>query len=661
MIFNSIHNHTTYSTLDGLSKPHELAYRAYKVGSTAVGISDHGVISAAVHFVEACKETCKCGRPKAYHPTQSCEKYEAIGIKPILGCEFYVCDQPASIKEKENKNKHHLCLFAKNLTGYKILIKLVSRANDNFYTKARISVKDLEDFDCTNFIAFSGHPGSELFNILFRDSKSVYKLTYEQCKEVLYEDYEERAIKFVENYKRIFGDGNFFIEIQTIDAERLPCARLAAEILRVVAVKTNTKPLATCDSHYPERKDAKDQRVLLATALRTTLPKIEQAIDNDDEIGLEGFFKSDNYHLGSLEDMLACNTEEEINNTVVLSDMVEVYNITSKPIFPKYVCPNNTTPDEHLRELCREGWKKKISLIIPRDKHKEYADRVKEELEVFTEAKIAPYFLVVQDYINKFKNDGVLIGPGRGSAGGCLVSYLLNIIELDPIEYGLSFARFYNRGRNTADKVSLPDIDTDFPKSMRSKVIEYLQEKYGHDCVAQIVTFGTMKGRSALKDVLTAHEACSFSEMNEITKFIPNEAEINDDLQEMTEEEGESSIIKWALENNASDLSKWCSIKEDGALEGDLAEYFAQAIRLEGCKRSMGRHASGILISPVPISDICPTVRVKDDGGELLVAGYDMIAAEKSGLVKADILGITSLDTLMEYESLLAEGDKCLI
>lgn len=205
-------------------------------------------------------------------------------------------------------------------------------------------------------------------------------------------------------------------------------------------------------------------------------------------------------------------------------------------------------------------------------------------------------------------------------------------------------------------RISPPDIDVDFPRSYRDKVVEYIKQKYGEDKVAKILTFNTMKGRSSISDVLTIHEACSFDEIKQITKFIPDEAKISDDLQEMIEEEGESSIIRWALENNDKELKQWCWINNEGDLEGDLAPFFEQAIRLEGTKRSLGRHACGYVISPKPLKELAPMIKVKGDDEELTL-GFDGPTCESIGLIKVDLLAIAALDKLMMYEHMLETQD----
>lgn len=231
----------------------------------------------------------------------------------------------------------------------------------------------------------------------------------------------------------------------------------------------------------------------------------------------------------------------------------------------------------------------------------------------------------------------------HNSAAGCLVSYLLGITQVDPIEYDLIFERFYNKGRNSKDHISLPDIDIDVPALKRDQIMNYIKNKYGNEYVGQIVTFGRLQGRSAIKEVFRVKEACSFTEVNEITKHIPDEARISDQLEEMDEED--RSIIMWALINNASDLQDFCFINSRGELEGDYAEHFKHAIAIEGTFKTQGKHAAGIVVSGRKLRDVCPMVNPKE--GEEKICGFEMEDLESVGLPKLDLLGLSLLDKLM--------------
>jgi DNA polymerase-3 subunit alpha len=236
----------------------------------------------------------------------------------------------------------------------------------------------------------------------------------------------------------------------------------------------------------------------------------------------------------------------------------------------------------------------------------------------------------------------------HNSAAGCLISYLIGITKIDPIEFDLLFARFYNAGRNTADHISLPDIDIDVPGTKRDEIIAYLKDKYGHSRVSQMLTFGRLQGKSAIKEVLRINEACSFGEMNAISNCIPDEAKISDQLAEMDDED--RSIIRWALINNSEELRDFCRLSEDGKLEGEYAEYFEQAIQIEGTFKTQGKHAAGVVISAEPLQKVCPMVKQK--GSSEKIAGLEMTDLEALGHVKFDILGLSLLDKLMLIKEL---------
>jgi DNA polymerase-3 subunit alpha len=248
-----------------------------------------------------------------------------------------------------------------------------------------------------------------------------------------------------------------------------------------------------------------------------------------------------------------------------------------------------------------------------------------------------------------------LPGPGRGSAAGCLVSYLIGITSIDPIQYNLIFERFYNSGRNTKDRISMPDIDVDVPINKREYIIDYIKNKYGHNKVSQMITFNTMKGRGALKEVLRVYGNIPFEEMNRITKCIPDEAKIADELQEMKEDTGEASIIRWALENNVDKLKEWCYIDDDNNLSGPLAKRFEQAIRLEGTKSNQSKHAAGVVISSESLDTVCPMIY--DSKNKQLIAGMEMQDLESLGVIKFDVLGIAMLDKIMNISESLNYGE----
>lgn len=398
-------------------------------------------------------------------------------------------------------------------------------------------------------------------------------------------------------------------------------------------------------SYYVDKSDAKLHRLLLCSDMKTTMPAINKQIKKG--VDVPEYFTNDTYYIKDKSET------QKLDKSLIqkIYNQCEEYDILSKPMLPKFSCPNGQSEEEYLKELCRIGWR---NLLIENDKvsteedKNRYLERFKEEFDVIKNANLFGYFLIVQDIIKYVNDQGWLSGPGRGSAAGCLISYLIGITKIDPLEYDLLFARFYNAGRNTDDHISLPDIDMDVPGNKRDEVIAYLKSKYGKDHVSQMITFGRLQGRSAIKEVLRIHEACSFSEMNAITKAIPNEAEISDQLADMDDDE--RSIIRWALINNADELRDFCYINDDGKIDGEYAEYFEQAIEIEGTFKTQGKHAAGIVISANKLNEVCPMVNQK--GSSEKIAGLEMSDLEALGHVKFDILGINLLDKIMYIQEL---------
>ena len=615
-----LHAHSHYSLLDGLSKPSKMAERCLDIGVEACAITDHGTISGAVQFYQAMK---------------------AKKIKPIIGCELYISNNDSYTKTKENSKLSHFIVQCKNKKGWQNLIKLVSESNSekNFYHKPRLSLDRLAPFLDGNLIGFCGHLGSTIANKMLEDPDNAKKI----------------GIEFVAQMKDMFGEEHFFLESQLMDKENIPLQEELTSLIRDIGQITNTKVICTPDAHYCEKSDAVDQRILLCNNLKTTFIDINTKMLNGEDVPMGCFFKSDNYHILSPEEIAELHTEEEIENTIYVNSIMEEYDILSKPTLPQFNCPDNLNPDEYLRELCRKGWKEKIANNIRKDNQQIYIDRIKEELDVLQGAGLSSYFLIIQDILNYVKKNGWLPGPGRGSAAGCLVSYLIGITAIDPIKYNLLFSRFYNSGRNTKDRISMPDIDVDVPITKREEIIQYIRDKYGINKVSQMITYNTMKGRGALKEVLRVYGNIAFEEMNKITKHIPDEAKIADELQEMKEETGEASIIRWALENNVDKLKEWCYINEDGGLSGPLAKRFEQAIRLEGTKSNQSKHAAGIVISIQDLNEVCPMIY--DSKNDQLIAGMEMQDLESLGVIKFDILGVAMLDKIMSISDTLKNGE----
>lgn len=624
MNYIPLHVHTHFSLLDGLSRPEQISERCKEIGAKACAITDHGNIAGAVKFYATMKKA---------------------GIKPILGCELYICKQNPTIQNVNNKELSHFIVLAKNYRGWKELISIVSESNkpEHYYHKPRLDLETLsKKINKGNLLAITGHLGSTLADEIISNDYA------------LVDDWLLKGTEHIQVLHDIFGSENVCLEAQLMDLQNLSIQSDLTSAIRQLGKQTGTKVICTPDAHYCRREDAADQRILLCNNLKTTFPEINRKISNNEDVPLSCFFMSDNYHIPSQEEMSELHTKEEIENTNIVADMVEEFNILSKPKLPPFTCPNNLNPDEYLRELCRRGWREKIQNVIPEKDHQIYVDRIKYELDVLQGAGLSSYFLIVQDIVAYVRSSDWLPGPGRGSAAGCLVSYLIGITSIDPIKYNLLFDRFYNAGRNSEDHISMPDIDVDVPIDKREAVIEYIKTKYGQDKVSQMITFNTIKGRGALKDVLRVYGNITFDEMNNITKCIPDEAKIADELQEMKEETGESSIIRWALENNVDKLKDWCYLDEEGHLQGPLAKRFEQAIRLEGTKSNQSRHAAGIAISAEPLEELCPMVY--DNKNDQLIAGMEMQDLESLGIIKFDILGVAMLDKVMTIRFLLKQG-----
>lgn len=644
-----LHVHSHYSLLDGLSQPKHIFKRLVDTGITTCALTDHGSISGCVTFVKQMKDLAAELKE---------DTGQEVKIKPILGCELYISPTEAVLKDKDNAKTNHLVVLAKNLAGWQSLIQAVSTSNspDHFYHKPRLDRRLLSEFAKDgNLIAFSGHMGSHMSDILFTEPKLAFNAKTEaEARGLLKPDWQKQASMLANQYIDIFGKDNFFLEIQLIDRHFLPAQTVISECLRKVAHAQRIRTLATPDAHYSEREQAIDQQVLLCANLNTTIGAVNAKIASDEDVMLGGFFKSDNYHIPSSEEMEALHTKEELDNTLLVAEMCESYDILGKPMLPPFPCPSGMDEAQYLRQLCRDGWQARIQNKVHKDQHPIYAERVKHELDVLQGAGLSGYFLILNDIVKFVRSNGWMVGPGRGSAAGSLVSYLTTITSIDPIPYDLLFERFYNPGRNTKDRVSYPDIDLDIPVQRREDVIAHIKKRFGDDKVGQMVSYQTIKGRGALQAVFRAYGGITHDEVTKMTKFIPEEAKIAGDLQEMKKEFGESSIIRWALENDGAKFKDWCHIDDKGNLQGPLSKRFEQAIRLEGTKYSASKHAAGIVISPTPLAGICPMIR---DSKTNQIAGFEMNDLEAIGLIKLDILGLAFLDKVQGVQDILATGD----
>ncbi len=614
-IYVPLHVHSHYSLQLGLSKPSDIAERCSSLGIKSCAITDNMSISGTVAFYK---------------------EMVAHGIKPIIGCEINICDNDACIKNEHNQKLSKITLLCKNIKGWKNLIQIVSKCNsaEFFDKKPRIDLSNLKSIlDEDNLICITGYYGSSLWNTITSDNE-------------LNIEFNKQTKDHMTILNDIFGKDNVFIELQLFDNQNNK-QTIGQELRKICQ---DYKLIAGIDSYYSVAEDSVDQQILLCSNLKTTLPEISKKIINHIDVGFNYFFNSDKYHILSNEEMLSYYSTEELSNTLLVDSLCENFSPLSKPILPTFNFPSEyESESQYLRQLCRDGWRKKIDKRIPKEQQDIYVDRIKKELEVLEGAGLSSYFLIVRDIIQFIRDNGWLPGPGRGSAAGCLVSYLIGITSIDPIKYELLFERFYNSGRNTKDRISMPDIDVDVPINQREAVIKYIKDKYGNDRVSQMITFNTLKGRGALKEVLRVYNNISFEEMNSITKHIPDEAKIADELQEIKEEEGSASIIRWTLENSGDKLKEWCSIDENGQLVGPLAKRFEQAIRLEGTKYNQSKHAAGVAIGATDLQDICPMIY--DTKTDQNIAGLEMNDLESLGVIKFDILGIALLDKLMLVNS----------
>lgn len=634
-----LHNHSMFSMLNGVSKPKQMAQRCAELGQGACGLMDHGGISAGVQYIAAMKDA---------------------GIKPLLGSELNLCEGDPTVRD--NSEPSQLPVLAKNLKGWKNLIRITSFAHhkDHFHRKPRIDLDNLSRLADGQLIGFSGHAGSDLANLIFTDPQGAYDQTdYDTVtSRYIHPDWKDRIRHRAGEHIEVFGRDNFFLTIQVLDAINNPAGLVAARAMRWLSKKDKIQRVATANSYYPRKTDAGDQRVLLCAAMKTTLKQMIRRTNNITEKGLyfRKNFRADCFYMPSAEEIRQWHIqafeevdEESLANSLRIADMCESYDIRNAPIMPIYPCPDGMSADDYLMKLCRRGWRSKIEGPVDG----EYTDRVRKELGVIRGAGLASYFLIVQDYCNWAKRQGMIIGPGRGSGAGCLVSYLIGITNVDPIEHGLLFERFYNAGRNAPGHISLPDIDCDFPIGRRKEIVVYLKGKYGDSMVANIATFNSMKGRGALTDVLRAHDT-PFELVKRITSNIPEEHRITEELQLMKDKGEEPSIIRYALENDPDSFKEWCVLRDDGEYEGSLSPYFAQAIRLEGTKRNISTHAAGVVLASTPLADMCPLVYDSEIDG--YIAGMEYPDLEAMGQVKLDVLGVAALDKIAGVQRLLRYG-----
>lgn len=560
MGFVHLHLHSEYSLLDGACRISELCRAAKELGQTAVAVTDHGVMYGAVDFYKAAKKE---------------------GIKPIIGCEVYVAPTTRFAKEK-NSGYNHLVLLCKNETGYKNLIKMVSLSfTEGFYSKPRVDKALLEEYH-EGLIALSACLAGEIPSALLKN------------------DYEA-AKKAALWYNRVFGQDNFFLELQDHGmSEQLSIN----PFIKQLSVETSIPLVATNDVHYVSKDDAKMQKVLIC---------IQTGKKLNDENPLA--FPTDEFYLKSEDEMRIsfADVPQALENTEKIAERcnfdfefgkikLPVFDIGDKDHF------------EYFRTRCFEGLYK----IFGDNPKREYIERLEYELKTINRMGYVDYYLIVQDFVNYAKRSGIPVGPGRGSGAGSLAAYCIGITGIDPIKYNLFFERFLN-----PERVSMPDFDIDFCYVNRQKVIDYVIEKYGSDRVSQIVTFGTMKAKAAIRDVGRVMDL-PYALCDKVAKLIPV---------------GIGVTIAQALEE-VPDLRLMCET------DADVKNLISMARRVEGMPRHASTHAAGVVISDKPVSEYVP-LAVND---EAAVTQYTMTALDELGLLKMDFLGLRNLTIIHDTE-----------
>jgi len=566
--FVHLHVHTEYSLLDGHSRIRTLLERAASLGMRAVAITDHGALYGAIEF---------------YREATS------LGIQPILGMEAYQAARRHTDRDpKLDATSYHLTLLSRDAEGYRNLVRLATKAHlEGFYYRPRID-KELLAAHSKGLVGLSGCMNSEL------------------CQRILRGDLKG-AREVAAEFRDLFEPGEFFVELQD---QGLPEQRtLIPELVRI-ARDLRLPLVATNDVHYVVPEDAQAQDVLMCVQMNKTVHDPDRPRMGD----------VPHFYLKSAEEMSALFGEfpEALRNTVEIAQRCRAHIELDRPRLPDFPVPEGFTPQAYLRHLCEQGLVRLYGRITP-----ELRERLDYELGVIEQMGYAPYFLIVQDFVNFARSRGILTTV-RGSAAGSLVLYACGVTDVDPIAYRLPFDRFLNLERYT-----LPDIDVDFMDTRRDEVIRYVLDKYGHDRVAQIITFGTMKARQAVRDVGRVL-GMSYGEVDRIAKRIPP-----------------TSTLDQALEQDP-ELRRWSE-------EDDRVRRLVELARkLEGVARNASTHAAGVIISRDPLTDLVPLTRGKDD---VVMTQYDMDSVAAIGLVKFDFLGLTNL-TILDHALKIVERKR---
>jgi DNA polymerase III subunit alpha len=569
--FTHLHIHTDYSLLDGACDVEKLVAHVDRIGQKAVAITDHGNIYGAVHFFDAAT---------------------AKGVKPILGCELYICQQEDHRAAPEKDKYHHLLVLAENEEGYRNLVRITSEASlHGFYRKPRVS-KNFLAKHAKGLVGFSGCLSGEL------------------CDNLIEGKYEAAKASAVQ-YQDIFGRGNFFLEIQDqgLELEK----KIHADLFRLEK-ELDIPLVATNDSHYLCEDDHHAHEVLLCV-------QTADSIHNPKRFKFDG----DQFFVKSAAEMerVFSHAPQVVSRTMQFAERCSLkLNKVTNP-FPEFAVPSGHSIDSYFAEVCRTGFRKRLDTTIrhlgERGLRKrpisEYEERLEREIDCIKQMKFAGYFLIVWDFIKYAREVHIPVGPGRGSAAGSLVSYAMEITDIDPLQNELLFERFLN-----PERVSMPDIDIDFCMNRRGEVIDYVTRKYGREQVAQIITFNTMAAKAAIKDVGRALDM-PYGEVDRVAKMVPATIGVT---------------ITKALEDSPQ-------MQEAYNKEPQVKELVDTARKLEGLARGAGLHAAGVVIAPQPLTELVPVCRSKNDE---IVTAYDMKAVEKLGLLKMDFLGLTTLTVI---------------
>ncbi|MGE5647415.1 MAG: DNA polymerase III subunit alpha, partial [Acidobacteriota bacterium] len=574
--FVHLHLHSDYSLLDGACEINKLVKTVSEQGMPSVALTDHGNLFGAVQFYTTAK---------------------VAGINPIIGCEAYVSQQGHLVKNDSDRY-NHLILLCETQEGYRNLIDLVSTAYlEGFYYKPRID-KDL----------------------LARHSKGLIALSAclkGDVQETLLDDRYEDARRLAYTYQDMFGKGNFFLELQDHGLEQdkrvMPLGvRLARD--------TGIPLVATNDAHYLRRDDARSHEIMLCIQTGKTI---------NDQSRMK--WPTADFYLKSRAEMMQIfgEVEDALDRTWDIAQRCQVKLEKVKEPFPKFEVPEDHTTDTYFEYVARMGFERRRPRLealaaAGRLKHglPDYAERLDREIRMIQQMKFSGYFLIVWDFIRFSKQNGIPVGPGRGSAAGSLVSFAMGITDIDPLQYGLLFERFLN-----PERISMPDIDIDFCTRRRGEVIQYVTQKYGREQVAQIITMGTMGARAAIKDVGRVLEM-SYAEVDRLTKMVPGVLNIS--LED---------AIKMEPGFNAA-----------AQKDERVKQVLEVARKLEGMARNAGVHAAGVVISPQPLKELVPLYRTNK---EEIVTQYDMSGLEKLGLLKMDFLGLTTLTLIHDALGLI--------